>query len=180
MVKLAIMGSQITIREAKVEDAPKTRELLLALLKSYPKAYLPTWEEERMLSLDQEAAKLEKINRRPTSKFFVAEVSDELVGMVICHGHDKKRIRHQATVERLGVLPKYRGKGIGTLLLKTLLDWVKSETEILRLDLWIILSNSKIIPFYKKFGFEKEAVIGKACQVEGQFYDSVIMVKWFK
>ncbi len=174
------MEDQIIIRQAKVEDAPRTRELLLKLLKSYPEAYLPTWEEEKKHDLDDEVAKLEKLNQRPTSRLFVAETEGNLVGMVVCHGHDKERIRHQATVERFGVLPEYGGRGIGTLLTEHLLNWVKDETEILRLDLWVILSNPRIIPFYEKFGFRKEAVIGKTCQVGGQFYDSVIMVKWFE
>lgn len=170
----------MVIRKAKVEDAPKTRELFLTLLKSYPEAYLPTWEEEKKRSLDDEVVKLEKLNQRPTSCLFIAETEKELVGMVICHGHEKERIRHQATIERLGVLPEYCGRGIGTLLTEHLLNWVKDETEILRLDLWVILFNPKIIPFYEKFGFKKEALLGKSCRVDGQFYDSVIMVKWFE
>jgi len=174
------MKDQVVIREAKVEDAPRTRELLLALLKSYPEAYLPTWEEEKKRGLEDEVTKLGELNQRPTSCLFVAETAGKLVGMVICHGHEKERIRHQATVERFGVLPEYCGRGIGTLLTEHLLNWVKDETEILRLDLWVILSNPRIIPFYEKFGFKKEARLKKTCQVGSQFYDSVIMTKWFE
>jgi len=174
------MKSHATVRKAEVKDAPKTRELFLELLKSYPKAYLSTWEEEKKLDVGDEVAKLKKISRRPTSNFFVAEVGNKIVGMVICHGHEKRKIRHQATVEKLGVLPEYCRRGIGTLLLKHLLDWVRDETKISRLDLWVILSNPKVLSFYQKFGFEKEAVIGKACRIGDKFYDSVIMVKWFE
>ncbi len=95
------MKDQVVIRQAKIEDAPRTRELLLALLKNYPEAYLPTWEEEKKRNLEDEVVKLEELNQRPTSRLFVAETEGNLVGMVICHGHEKKRIRHQATVEVL-------------------------------------------------------------------------------
>lgn len=174
------MNKQVIIREAVPKDAPETRELFLRLLKSYPEAYLPTWEDEKELGIDEEIKKLKEIQKRPTSKFFVAEVENELVGMVICHGHDKTRIRHQATIEKMGVLPEYRGQGIGRLLLNHLLNWVENKTKILRLDLWIILSNSKALPFYQKFGFEKENRIKRACLIEDKFYDSIIMVKWLR
>ena len=54
----------------------------------------------------------------------------------------------------IGVHPKYHGKGIGTEIMKKLIQQVKGK-KYASVGLFIWESNKGNIPFYQKFGFEK-------------------------
>ena len=48
-----------------------------------------------------------------TNRFFVAEIEEELVGVIIASHNGRK-----GWINRLAVLPKFKGKGIATSLMK--------------------------------------------------------------
>jgi len=55
-------------------------------------------------------------------------------------------------LERFAVVPSYRGKGVGSALLKAALDNVlKTNTSYIYLH-----AQNQVIPFYEKFGFVVE------------------------
>ena len=81
---------------------------------------------------------------------FVAEKDKQLVGTVIT-GFDG----HRGWIYSLAVSPKYRRRGIGTLLLKKAVN----ELEILgclKVNLQINGDESDVVNFYKKLGFNVE------------------------
>jgi|SRR3989344_3642655 len=54
----------------------------------------------------------------------------------------------------IGILPDYQGKGIGSAIMKILIDKVKDK-EYASIGLFAWEENPINFPFYEKFGFEK-------------------------
>lgn len=81
--------------------------------------------------------------------FYVAELEEKVVGFIVgdlrsySHGH----------VVSIAVDDQYRGKGIGTCLMKTLVEkFKKMGVKIVRLE--VAVSNTAAQSIYKKMGFK--------------------------
>jgi len=64
------------------------------------------------------------------------------------------RMRHSAT---LGIMvhKDYQNMGVGTALMKTLLDIADNWLMLVRVELTVFEDNERAIHLYEKFGFEK-------------------------
>lgn len=74
----------------------------------------------------------------------------------------------------MGVLPGYRGRGIGHQLLDACIAkaWEKGLT---RIELEARADNDRAIKLYEKFGFTHEARKRNAMRFDGLYYDTVLM-----
>ena len=81
---------------------------------------------------------------------FVAEDKNLIVGTVIA-GFDG----HRGWLYSLAVLPRYRHRGIGTLLVHKALDELKS-LGCVKVNLQIYGVNNSVVDFYTKIGFSIE------------------------
>ncbi|CAN6464273.1 unnamed protein product [Victoria cruziana] len=83
----------------------------------------------------------------------LAYYSDICVGAIACR-LEKKDGTIRVYIMTLGVLAPYRGLGIGTRLLKHVLELCANEQNIAEIYLHVQTNNDEAIAFYKKFGFE--------------------------
>jgi ribosomal protein S18 acetylase RimI-like enzyme len=82
-------------------------------------------------------------------------------------------IQHRGSVG-MGLLPAYRGKGIGRQLLAACL--AKAPTKgITRVELEVRADNERAIRLYKSMGFTREALKHYGMRLDGAYYDSVEM-----
>lgn len=80
--------------------------------------------------------------------FLVAEVGGRVVGYIIA-----RRVGTRGHIIAIAVDPKYRGRGIGTILMQVILEKLKKRgVEIVWLE--VRISNKRAISFYRKLGFE--------------------------
>ena len=82
--------------------------------------------------------------------FFVAEENNQIVGTIMV-GFDG----HRGWIYSLAVLPKFRCKGIGQLLVEKAVDELK-KLGCLKVNLQIENDNSNVVSFYEKIGFSTE------------------------
>jgi GNAT superfamily N-acetyltransferase len=61
-------------------------------------------------------------------------------------------------IESIFVQGNFRQKKIGTMLLKKSLAWLKRQ-NIERIHIGVVYGNTKVFPFYEKFGFKPQAYI---------------------
>ena len=108
---------------------------------------------------------------------FVAVLEDGTVigcaGLTVC---SNPRMRHVGTVG-LYVHTDYQNQGVGTALMKVLLDLADNWLMLVRVELEVFADNERAIHLYEKFGFEKEALLRMSVVRDGQYRDNYKMVR---
>lgn len=87
-------------------------------------------------------------------------------------------IQHCGSVG-MGVLPAYRGQGIGRQLLSACLAKAKAN-GITRVELEARADNERAIKLYERMGFQREALKRRGMRFDGMYYDSVQMSLLFE
>ena len=86
--------------------------------------------------------------------------------------------RHPATAHTgylgIGLLPEYRGRGIGRRLISACLRKAK-ENGLERVDLSVNGSNVRARALYERVGFRLEGVRRKAAKYDGRYEDELMM-----
>ena len=105
----------------------------------------------------------------------VAEEDDKIVGYISAQRGSFKRIAHSAYIV-VGILQKYRGRGIGTEFFIQLDNWAE-EKKFTRLELTVICENETAKHLYEKSGFEIEGIKRKSVLLDGNYLDEFYMAK---
>jgi ribosomal protein S18 acetylase RimI-like enzyme len=102
---------------------------------------------------------------------FVALSAGEVVGWCDVKPLDRPTQAHRG-VFGVGLLPQFRGQGIGTKLIRSALAAARAY-GLHRVELTVREHNTGAIELYKKAGFEIEGVQRDAVLVDG-VYDNVV------
>ena len=96
-----------------------------------------------------------KILNDPESCCFIAEENGQPVGYISASPRKVNYLKSKYfEIDNMGVAPKYRSKGIGSLLIDKCLGWAKIKGYN-RLHVNAYFSNKKAVNFYKKNGFSE-------------------------
>ncbi|UPM43556.1 GNAT family N-acetyltransferase [Halocatena salina] len=105
--------------------------------------------------------------------FFVATVNEDVVGWVHLNAPEIEKLSHTAELT-VGVLPAYRGYGIGSHLLQRGLEWA-TEQEYEKVYNSVPSTNEEAIEFLDSHGWETEAVREDHYLIDGEYIDEVMM-----
>ena len=86
---------------------------------------------------------------QPTRRYFVAEIDGAIVGYA-----GSFVLTPEADVQTMGVAADQRGRGIGALLLTTLIEQA-IQAQATQLILEVRSDNGAAIAMYQRFGFER-------------------------
>lgn len=100
----------------------------------------------------------------------------KVVGWCDVFPEDNPRTRHRGGLG-MGILPQYRGKGIGSQLLDAVLKHAK-KFGLEKVELNVYTSNTAAVALYRKFGFEQEGLIRKYRKLDGEYFDCIAMGKF--
>ena len=103
----------------------------------------------------------------------------DVVGFITCMRKVGQE-RHIALIGPVIVKPGRKGEGIGDEMMEFLLHKLKYNSRFKRIELQVNSDNARAINFFKKHGFEMEAVLKKATERDGKFFDDFLMVKFFQ
>ena len=83
-------------------------------------------------------------------------------------------VQAHAGVLGMGLLPDYRGRGIGRALIERTLEaaW---DCGFVRVELDVYADNVRAIALYEHVGFEREGVLRKSVLIDGEYKDSIVM-----
>lgn len=113
----------------------------------------------------------------PDDHSFVAVLPDgTLIGAATLRVCPSPRMRHVGTVG-LFVHTEYQNKGVGTALLKTLLDLADNWLMLVRVELEVFADNQRAIRLYETLGFETEGRKRMSCVRNGQYADELLMAR---
>lgn len=104
---------------------------------------------------------------------FVALVEGEVVGWCDVRRHFFPAHAHRGTLG-MGIIPAYRGGGLGLRLLNTTLE-AAFEAGFVRIELDVHADNARAIALYDRVGFVREGVTRDAFFADGVFRDAITM-----
>ena len=145
------MTHSINIAPAREEDLPAITELIVELSDQVdgPDATDRQTIEKNVMVLFHD----------PAAHFLVARNADVVVGFV--NFTTRKTIVHSSEsglIDELIVSGEHRGQGIGKRLISAVMDKCR-ELGCCELEVSTMMSNKKARGFYKKCGFDEEAVL---------------------
>lgn len=101
---------------------------------------------------------------------------ERVVGWCDVFPEENPRLSHRGGLG-MGLLPEFRGKGLGSKLLEAVLAHAK-KSGLEKVELNVYTSNAGAVALYKKFGFEQEGLIRRYRKLDGQYYDCLAMGKF--
>jgi putative acetyltransferase len=107
---------------------------------------------------------------------FVAEGEDGLTGMAVLLRSTAPRRAHCASIEVM-VGAESQGVGVGSALLKRLLDEADHELRLHRLELLVLADNKAALSLCRNNGFSIEARRKHAAVRNGKFADEFLMAR---
>jgi RimJ/RimL family protein N-acetyltransferase len=110
------------------------------------------------------------------SVYLVAEMDNRLVGSLSCTGGKRRATRHSADFG-MSVAREWRNQGIGTALLRRLIEWAEGTNVIRRLELEVYAHNAPALHLYQKFGFIEEGRRRRGYFQHGRFIDGILMAR---
>ena len=81
-------------------------------------------------------------------------IKEKPIGIVGCKVKKTEDDLTSAYIILLGCLASFRRRGVGSVLLKEVLNYYKNNSEIDCIDLHVQTNNGPALDFYEKFGFE--------------------------
>ncbi|MCI0438437.1 MAG: GNAT family N-acetyltransferase [Chloroflexi bacterium] len=157
----------VIIRAARADDYADMHEVL-----SCPGVYRNTLQLP-YVSLDRRKEWLEKLT--PDDYMLVAEVDGRVVGNI-----DLTRRRNRLShVGHLGmsVHDDFQNQGIGTALMRAILDIADNWLNIKRVELDVFTDNARAIHLYEKFGFVIEGTLKALAFRDGEYVDAYHMAR---
>lgn len=112
----------------------------------------------------------ETLQQEPTRIIFKSiDEKNCMTGMCELGAIDRKY--KTASLCRIFVDPKYRGKGIADKLISYVINYAFNELDLRRLELNVYSYNSAAIKSYERLGFTREGLKRKVTQFENVFWD---------
>lgn len=147
----------VLIRKATLEDVPRILELWKALMGGHVRYYgygrgIFTYKKDKAAIY---LKFLKKQLRRRNAIVFVAEADGKIAGHVMVevqklppiYVHDKNAYICEIIVDE-----RYRGKGVGTMLLEEAERWARKK-KMYSIGLMVHTDNEKAFSVYRKAGF---------------------------
>ena len=140
----------LSVRRFRAEEWVAYRDLRLRALTDAPDAFGSTFERESSWPEQHWADRLSTASDSRLQLLLVAEIGGEPVGLVL--GFIDPAEPETAHVYQMWVAPHARERGCGTVLLRTVLAWVRG-TNARVLTLGVTCGNSSGRRLYERAGF---------------------------
>lgn len=174
-MKSILGGERMNIRLLTAADAEVYRELRLEGLQTNPEAFGSSFEEEKDISLESFASRLEG---QGTFTFGAFNQGD-LLGVATLVQANKVKLKHKASIFAVYVSPKKRGLGIGKQLMVEVINQAKTLVDVEQINLTVVSSNESAKGLYTSLGFHVFGTERNALKIGQQYFDEDYMVLFF-
>ncbi|HJO93726.1 MAG TPA: GNAT family N-acetyltransferase [Victivallales bacterium] len=165
-------GKEILIREAKEEDANEILNYIETI--SRESDFLTFGPGEFGISEIEEKEFLNNCAESENLLYLVGVINDKIVSSLSFSAGSRPRIRHVGEFG-VSVRKEYWNLGIGTLMLDMLIDWIKANQIINKINLSVRTDNNHAIALYKNKGFIIEGTMSNDVFINGTYFDNHCM-----
>lgn len=170
--KILKTGEKLLIRDAQAKDAASLLKYVNCV--GGETEFLTFGKDEFNKTEVEEVAIIEEHKKALNKIFILAELNEEIVGVLVVGANAKARQKHSGEFG-VSVRKSEWGKGIGAALIQAMLDWAKISKGLRKINLSVQVNNEAAIKLYEKFGFEKEGLVKRDLCIDGIFYDAYVM-----
>ena len=118
-------------------------------------------------------------NIKDDNAHFVVVVDDKVVGWCdVCPLNNRPTTTHVGVLG-VGLLPEFRGKGIGRELMQKTIAKAKAK-GLTRIELTVREKNLNAIALYKKLGFVTEGLKRNCSRIDGVYLNDYLMAILFE
>ena len=169
-------GRTVLVRGSIDGDGPAVLAYIVALGLS----------TEFILTHAEDLPMLEKIQEHiemiPPGAFYslvaIDPESGDVVGNASYRFSPRAKMAHVGDLG-IGVLPKWRGTGLGSLLLRRSIEDMRARPGIVRLELAVMKGNNLALGMYERAGFVIEGHKSRSMrQPDGSYRDEILMALW--
>lgn len=107
---------------------------------------------------------------------YVACIEDLPIGNIGLMVDGNPRRRHAANIG-MGVHDAYAGRGVGQLLMNTVIDISDNWLNLIRLELTVYTDNKRAISLYERCGFVTEGTLRQYAYRNGDWVDAYSMAR---
>ena len=137
-------------------------------------SYLSFEKDEYPLNVEAQIEAIRSLEGNQTNIMLLAMDGDEIAGIATINSSSKIKARHDGELG-IVVAKKYQGQGIGTELIRQLIEWAKGNGVTTRISLDTRADNVKAVSLYLKFGFVVEGCRKNSTLLNGTYYDLYVM-----
>ncbi len=167
-------GKEVILRYPKWEDLDDLLEYINHVVKNKAKI-----SKQTLVTREEEIKYLAEVFQKIESGdavYLFPEVDGKVIGNSCIERKKEDALKHVGGLG-IGIRKEFTNLGIGTKLVKTLLELAKKELKLKMVTLKVFSNNEIAINVYKKCGFKEVGKIPKHINYYGKYVDSIIMVK---
>lgn len=163
---------QITYCTAKESDAEK-----IVAFYNYvggETSYLSFEKDEYPMDVEAQAESIRGLEGNETNIMLMAMDGEDIAGIATISSSHKVKARHDGGLG-IVVAQRYQGQGIGTELIRRLIEWARGNGITRRISLDTRADNVKAVELYMKLGFIVEGCRRNATLLDEKYYDIYVM-----
>jgi ribosomal-protein-alanine N-acetyltransferase len=172
-VRPAITHDDIEIRDLGIKDIAGFAVLRHQIAREG--MFMMAEPGEIIASKEKFAEQVAHTLKDPLKKRIVARYRSRVAGFISATRGDMNRSRHACHLA-IGIAEAFTGQGIGKRLMDALESWAR-DTGVKRLDLRVMVQNTRAISLYQRCGFAIEGRIRGEFLVDGELVDAYVMGK---
>lgn len=137
-------------------------------------SYLSFEKDEYPNTVEGQIEDIKALEGNQTNTMLLAMDGEKIVGIATISSSHKIKSRHEGELG-IVVAKDYHGRGIGSELIRRLIEWAKSNGVTTRIKLDTRADNVKAVSLYLKFGFVVEGCLKNSTLLNGKYYDLYVM-----
>lgn len=126
------------------------------------------------LNLGQEREYLKSAKEDPNTLMLLGFIDDNIVSVAHISASNRARIAHNSEIA-ISVKKEYWHMGIGHAQMNELITYAKNNGKTRNITLGVRHVNENAIKLYEKCGFTKVGVHKNFFNIDGTFYDEILM-----
>jgi RimJ/RimL family protein N-acetyltransferase len=166
----------VLIRPTQTDDAPAYRTLRLEGLRAHPEAFGADYATSAARPIEYWQERMHSGAGGEQGITYVADASDELIGMTALVRNDLAKTRHAGSIFGVYTRADWRGTGVANALLEACVAYAR-ELGLRLVKLGVVTTNASAIRLYQRCGFSVYGVEPEAIQHDGVYYDELLMVR---
>lgn len=145
------VADSFVVRSATPDDAERVLECAREVFVTSP--YVLTSPGEFTMTLEEEREFIAKLHEHPRQIMLVAEHAGQIIGILVLTQNTAKRKLRHAVVLGMSIRQSYRGRRVGTALLREAVAWAEANPEVQIITLAVYAANAPAMALYRRFGF---------------------------